>query len=309
MDNIILKEDEYAEKILNSKRLDKKPTLDLKILAKYYCFKKELTPHRIYLELIEIMEEKYNNFSLAKWQSILLDISAHAKKYPLIHIDYIPITKNELLTIDGIVSKPMKRLAFTLLCLAKYKNLVASNNNDWVNYKFKDIFKMANVNATKKEQGFMIYDMKTLGLITMSKIIDNLSVNVCYIDKDNSDEILQIEDFRNLGYKYLLYCGEKFTKCKECGVLMKQNKQNNRIYCHECNKYETIDSITIKCIDCGKKEKIPSMSRQKERCLICYDIYRRNYKTQNDIKRYHKIKNNVVSDNSLKSQNSVSIDL
>lgn len=234
MVNIILNEKAYAEEILLKDKLDKKPTFDLRILAKYYCHEKNMTPHKIYIELVNVMENKYNNFSLAKWQSILLDLSNNSKKYKLIQIEYIPITKNELLTINEISSRPMKRLAFTLLCLAKYKNIINPKNNDWENYSFKDIFKMANIQASRKEQGCMIHDLRNLGLIKMNKIVDNLSINVCYVDNCKSDEILMIKDFRNLGYEYLLYCGEKFVRCEKCGVLIRQT--NNRLkYCKGCS--------------------------------------------------------------------------
>jgi uncharacterized C2H2 Zn-finger protein len=93
---------------------------------------------------------------------------------------------------------------------------------------------MANIQSTKKEQGFMIHDLRNLGLIKMNKIVDNLSINVCYVDKESSEEVLQIKDFRNLGYEYLLYSGEKFIRCEKCGVLVRQNKQNNKHFCSEC---------------------------------------------------------------------------
>lgn len=233
MINIILNENVYAENIIQQDKLDKKPTFDLRILAKYYYHEKQFTQNKIYLALVSIMESKYTNFSLAKWQPLLLDLAKNAKKYPLMKIDYIPITKNELLTIDNIESKPIKRLAFTLLCLAKYRNAINSRNNDWENYKFKDIFKMANIQATKNEQGYMIYDLKNIGLIKMNKVVDNLSINVCYIDKEESDEVLQIKDFRNIGYEYLLYSGEKFFRCKNCGLLVRQRSNNDK-YCNDC---------------------------------------------------------------------------
>lgn len=235
MVNIILNEKEYAEEILLKDKLDKKPTFDLRILAKYYCHEKNMTPHKIYLELVKIMENKYNNFSLAKWQSILLDLSNNSKKYKLIRIEYISITKNELLTIDGISSKPMKRLAFTLLCLVKYRNIINPKNNNWENYSFKDIFKIANIQASRKEQGCMIHDLRSLGLIKMNKIVDNLSINVCYVDNCESDEILKIKDFRNLGYEYLAYSGENFIRCKKCGILIRK-KSNKSTYCKECSE-------------------------------------------------------------------------
>lgn len=287
MNNILLNEKEYAEKIIQSKKLDKKPSFDLRIMAKYYCFEEGLTTNKIYLKLVKLMEEKYNNFSIAKWQNMLLNLAQNAKKYPPINIDYIQITENELLSIKEITSKPMKRLAFTLLCLAKYKNLVNPKNNDWVNYKFKDIFKMANINATQKEQGFMIFDMKAIKLIKMNKMVDNLCINVCYVDKVGSNEILRITDFRNLGYEYLLYLGENFIRCNECGVLVRQNKQNNRVYCAECNKYKTIDTKTIICIDCNEEVTVDGIVKNKKRCDKCQKIYDNQVK----LKYYHNHKN------------------
>lgn len=273
MINILLNEKDYAEKIICSNKLDKKPSFDLRVLAKYYYFEKELTPNKIYLELVKSMEEKYDNFSLAKWQDMLLNLAKQAKKYPMISIKYIPITENELITVDNIKNKRMKRFAFTLLCLAKYKNMVNSKNNDWVNYKFKEIFRMANINATKKEQGCMVYDMKNLGLVKMNKMVDNLSINVCYVDKDNSKEVLQITDFRNLGYEYLLYCGEDFIRCKECRTLVRQNKQGNIIYCIECNKYQPQETKIITCIDCGKQVEVDSKDNETCRCEECKKTY------------------------------------
>lgn len=240
MIKIILNEKNYVIDILNQNKLDKKPTFDLRMLAKYYYHEENLTPNKIYLKLVEIMENKYNNFALAKWQPTLLNIAKNAKKYPLVQIEYIPITENELLTISSIESKPMKRLAFTLLCLAKYRNLVNPKNNDWENYKFKDVFKMANIQASKKEQGFMIHDLRNLGLIKMNKIVDNLSINICYIDKENSKEMLRINDFRNLGYEYLLYCGENYIRCDICNVLFKKRGTTDK-YCCNCKKDKQLE--------------------------------------------------------------------
>lgn len=205
-------------------------------MSRYFYEIENLKPNQIYKKLVEIMESKYYNFSIAKWQKLLEDMSKTAKKKPLVNIDYIPITRNDLLTIDEIKSKPMKRVAFTLLCLAKYRNVANTKNNDWINYEFKEIFKMANVSATVKEQCHMMHEMKALGLIKMNKVVDNLSINVCYIDKENSEEVLKIRDFRNLGYEYLLYCGEKFTRCKKCKLLIKQSKTKPKLYCIDCQK-------------------------------------------------------------------------
>lgn len=193
-----------------------------------------MSQSQIYERLIEVMEQKYTHFCITDWQSLLLDIAAQAKKRPLVKIDNVPITVNEILTIQNIVGKEMQRLAFTLLCLAKYRNISNSNNNDWINYKYRDIFRMANVRATIKEQCLMIHDLKSLGLIRMNKIVDNLSINVCYVDKTDAEIAIHVKDFRNLGYEYQMYCGENFSHCEMCGIAMKQSKQRNRKFCESC---------------------------------------------------------------------------
>ncbi len=231
--NIILNEEKYAADLLNQISLNKKVYNDLNLIARYLYHNQSLKDSEIYNELVNIMENKYANFIISKWQNSLLKISKDAKKKSLIVIDYIPITVNELDTINNIESKPIKRVAFTLLCLSKYKNIVNPNNNNWINYEFKDIFKASNVTATVKEQCNIINEMKHLELIKMNNLVNNLSLNICYIDKENSNIVLQINDFRNLGYEYLLYCGEKFIRCKRCNILVKKRGKTDK-YCKEC---------------------------------------------------------------------------
>lgn len=70
--------------------------------------------------LENFMLVSYPNFNPVKWQDTIERQVKKAKKYSLIEIDFIPITKNELDTIKSIKNKPQERLAFTLLCLAKF---------------------------------------------------------------------------------------------------------------------------------------------------------------------------------------------
>jgi hypothetical protein len=79
-----------------------------------------------------------------------------------------------------------------------------------------------------------------LGLIKMNKIVDNLSINVCYIDKENSEEVLRINDFRNLGYEYLLYCGESLIRCKKCNILIRKRGTTDK-YCNECRQEKQLE--------------------------------------------------------------------
>lgn len=65
---------------------------------------------------------------------------------------------------------------------------------------------------------------------------------------------------------------------------------DNRFKCDKCGKYQPIGTKTITCIDCGEEKQIPSTSRQDERCLECYETYRKEYKANKEKERRDKIK-------------------
>ena len=167
-----------------------------------------------------------------KWQNVLDKIVNSSDKYPLVDITGVSVTEHETSIIQSIDGKLLQRLMFTMLCLAKFGNAVNPNNNSWVNKKDKEIFSLANISITSKRQSFMINDLWTMGYIGYSRVIDNININVKIID-DESDTVLFISDFRNLGNQYMKYCGEKCIECQCCGKVVRQNK-NVQKYCSEC---------------------------------------------------------------------------
>lgn len=206
--------------------------MTLGILARYWNYmgynKKEICNL-----LNSFMIANYKGYNPVKWDLTIDKLASKASKYPLIQIDYICITKHELNTIQSINGKPLQRIAFTLLCLAKFYNAVNDKNNNWVNSKINNIFKMAKVQASKTNKPLMINDLKNLGLIKYSAKVDNININVRFINNE-SEVILQIKDFRDLGYEYALYCGEKFVRCLDCERLTRSNKTKKR--CKECQE-------------------------------------------------------------------------
>ena len=144
------------------------------------------------------------------------------------------ITENELKTIEEIHDKVLERLAFTLLCLAKFRNYRNPNNNNWVNYSNGEIYSMACINTTAFEKDVKFNKLKELGLIEYAKKINNLNIQVLYID-DESENKLFVSDFRKLGYEWRLYKGEKYIRCADCGILVKGNRNNTKRYCQQCS--------------------------------------------------------------------------
>lgn len=178
------------------------------------------------------MINNFPNYNPVKWYKTIENQIKNADRYPLVQIEFVPITKKELEVISSINNIRLERLAFVLLCFAKFNNLRNKNNNNWVNYNIRDIFKIARIPTTIEKQCLFLNDIKQLGLIKYSKKIENININVLYIN-DNSDIVLKINDFRELGYEYMLWKGYKYIRCGECGILVKQ--KNNRIkYCKYC---------------------------------------------------------------------------
>ena len=45
--------------------------------------------------------------------------------------------------------------------------------------------------------------------------------------------MLRITDFRNLGNQYMMYLGESYFQCVECGLVVRRIT-NNQKYCDDC---------------------------------------------------------------------------
>lgn len=204
----------------------------LSMYARYLYYEKGLRKAGIVKELNKFMLENYPRYNPVDWTSSIEKYSTKAEKYALCECRGVWITKNELITIKEISNKVLERLAFTLLCLAKFRNFRSSNNNNWVNYSNGEIYKLACINTTAFDKDLKFNQLKELGLIEYAKKVDNLNIRVLYID-DDSENKLFISDFRKLGYEWRLYKGEKYIRCSDCGVLTRV-KANNQKYCKDC---------------------------------------------------------------------------
>ena len=202
--------------------------------ARYLYHEKGLRKIRIIKELNSFMNKNYPHYNPVDWLDSLEKYARKAKKYPLCECNGIWITENELKTIEEIHNKVLERLAFTLLCLAKFRNFRNSKNNNWVNYSNGEIYSIACINSSAFEKNIKFYKLKEFGLIEYAKTIDNLNIQVLYID-DDSEKKLFVSDFRKLGYEWRLYKGEKYIRCADCGILVKRTS-NRKKYCKDCGK-------------------------------------------------------------------------
>lgn len=232
--SIVLNEYEWAERAINDKLLGKKPYETLSRVAKYYTYK-NYSRREVRRLLDEFLLQCDPAVSLVTWSDTLDSAAKSATKYPLVIINSIDITDIEMARIDALPGKPIRRLAFTLLCIAKYMHAVSDNTNYWVTTPDNEIMKMANISTSIKRQSSLFGQLKDEGMIRFSKQIDNLSVQVLFAETGNT--VLQITDFRNLGYQYMKYHGEPYFECVSCGLTDKiKNPSSGRPqkYCPQC---------------------------------------------------------------------------
>lgn len=245
--SIVLKEHEWAENMIRSKSLGKKPSETLSRVARYYIdkgYNKKDT--RNFLDTFLIQCEPTS--SLPKWSDALDYALSRALRYEAVDIEGIDITKPEMDKIDALEGKQIKRLAFTLLCLAKYWKIILPLGDYWVNNKDNEIMAMANINTSIKRQGAMYWSLRECGMIQFSKKVDNTNVRVCFVE--DGETVIRITDFRNLGYQYLKYHGEPYFECENCGLTTKINEPNRgrrQKYCRDCavaiNTQQRVNSV------------------------------------------------------------------
>ena len=232
--SIVLNEKYAAEAILSGRALGRKPSEALARVAKYYLwegYSKEETRRRLEAFLLQCDP----GASTVLWSDQLDNAIRYATKYPMVQIDSIPITKKELETIRKIGKAQTERLAFTLLCTAKYWDAVNPANTHWVNEKDTELVKMSNINTSIRRQSKMYADLRDAGLIRFSVRVDNLNVQVLFTDDEGEPE-LNVIDFRNLGYQYLRWLGGTYIECACCGLTVKgvEGKGRPRQYCDAC---------------------------------------------------------------------------
>ena len=232
--SIVLNEHDWAEEMIRARSLGSKPYETFCRVARYYI-DKDYSKKDVRQILDAFLLQCDPIASLPKWSDTLDYAVARASKYDAIQINKIDITDTELNTIGKLNSVQTRRLAFTLLCLAKYWNEINKNNSYWVNNKDSEIMKLANINTSIKRQSLMYHTLNECGLIEFSKKVDNTNVRVCFVS--DGAVALSITDFRNLGYQYLKYCGEPYFECHNCGIVTKINnpiKGCKQKYCKDC---------------------------------------------------------------------------
>jgi len=231
MRKIVFNEALHAEEVIRTSELGAQPYQALVCVARYYIaqgFNAETIRERI--------NALYNQHRDCAFIDIADSVLKEAGRRELVDIRFLSITAAELETIRSIDGLRRQRVAFALLLISKYQNELNQKNHNWVNFKHRDIFAMANVKISVRDQYLLLNDLKALGLIKYNRRVDNLDVRVLYTDEEGS-AALEVYDMRNLGFQYMRYCGGSFLECKSCGAVVPR-KSPRQLYCVECSKLE-----------------------------------------------------------------------
>lgn len=232
---IVLNETRWTEEMIANHTLGKKPSETLRRVARYY-YDLGNGKRRVRKLLESFLITCDPCISLPLWDRSIEAALINAKKREAIDIDQIIITEPEIEMIDSIHSVMARRLAFTLLCLAKYWDIANDNQTHWVNSKDSDIMRMANINTSIRRQGAIYYDLGNAGLLRFSHKVDNTNMQVNYIQ--DGPMALVVTDLRNLGYQYMMHQKpDGYIKCERCGLVVKRSSLGAgrpQLYCKEC---------------------------------------------------------------------------
>ena len=230
---MIMNEREWVENALRECRLGSKPYRTISLLAKYY-HSLGYKQRDIVVNIEKFMIRCERDISIVQWQDAIESAVKSAQKYPLVELDGVTVTKSEMDKVNALPTKSLRKLMFTLLCVAKYRNAANGNAGSWVNCEQREIFALANIKVTNRRQALMVNDLWQAGYIKYSKIVDNVNINVLIVD-DDSETMYVVREMADLGNQYLLASGDNYFACPCCGAVVKRMSGAQK-YCKSCAK-------------------------------------------------------------------------
>lgn len=168
-----------------------------------------------------------------------------SNNHELIKVNEILITQMEMNCIMNIESdnkafktSSLRRLAFTLLCFAKFEMAKNKGNDLWINYNLNRIYKAAKLTGRSESQNNMyLHELYNKGLVKFAPHKNGIGVRVNFVDEDeneNSNIVVRIKDINYAGDYFLQYCGKKYIECKSCGKPILKTTVN-LLYCKDCS--------------------------------------------------------------------------
>lgn len=232
---ITLNEHEEAERYLSELILEGDTFRKLRIVARYFIDTGYGANKILKSKMSEFVAMCGEYPTLNFWNDLIDKAIKKARKTEAILINSVPVYSAEMGRINSLDSTQLRRLAFTLLCLARFRDMTSESNDHWVCMPDKEIMKLANIKTSLKRQAELYRKLSLAGFLKFPEKVDSISMQVLYMD-ETGDIATEIELFKNLGYQYLKLRGEPYFECENCGVTIKRKPgdKHHQKYCDQC---------------------------------------------------------------------------
>lgn len=204
MINVVINEVEKAKELLeNIDKIKENSYQNLLILSKYFKYVLNYQDNKIKKELNLLLEKSVKKYVPREYEEFIEKIIKKTNEQTLFCYEHMPITNNEIKLIKELKDKTLERIMFTLICLAKYFDLINSKNNHWVALDIKAIFYISGLKRTKLDQMKILRRLKELDYIEFSKNIVSNSLRIKAIEKlknykDKNENVIYVKEFKNL---------------------------------------------------------------------------------------------------------------
>lgn len=242
MREYIFNERQSIEAIINASEVDViNPTNTIRKLARYNFYVLKYGQTKNYNAIVEYMSRNYKDFSEFAYQKDILGCIRDVEKTPWKNIDVINVTKSEMdiiLTLDDIRKQ---KIAFVLLCTAKYRDAYNENNGHKTDISVTDLYKMARVVLPQKERTVFLHFLIQEQLVEKHTFAGVKNKKVLFVSENFDDEVvlsLREVDFLELAYIYMDYISDHagYSYCEKCRRMIKNSKTKPKKYCESCAK-------------------------------------------------------------------------
>lgn len=260
MKEYIFNEKEYIESIINDRQVDlTNPTNTIRNLARYNFYVLGYKKSKNYNAIVDYMSKNFKDFSEMTYQKAIDGCIRDVDKTPFKNIKCVQITKSELDKISVLDDIKKQKLAFVLLCTAKYRDQYNPDNCHKTDISATDLYKMARVVLSRDQRNTYLHFLVENGLVERHNNSKTKNKKLLFVTEDANDEVileLKEVDFKELAYVYMSWKnnGDGFTKCQRCGITIKQSKTRPRKYCETCaeivereNSKERVKRFREKC--------------------------------------------------------------
>lgn len=278
-------EQSAIENIMRVKFVDKNNILNtVYSLAKYNYHVLGLSDDESYDKILKYITKNCDNiFEESVYKDIKKRIST-VKKHKFAIIDEVCITKSEMDVIRSLSDIKQEKVAFVILAVSKYYNLLNQRNYNNAFMTNTDICQMARITIPAKDRDTFMQFAYDKGILKRHTWSDSTVKLVTFVSHDEDDAVvlrLNEGDFKDLAYSYMSYLEpHKFRRCIVCKRWIRVNRNKGQV-CKLCSNKKEVEKDNLKtvfCIDCGNPFYVDSRNNTKCRCDACQEEETRRIK-------------------------------